>query len=117
MKYRRLDENGDYVFGKGDLNFYTDVPEAPAQAVLTRLKLIQGEWFIDTSAGTPYQSQILGMGRLATYNFAIQQRIVNTLGVTELVDYASSFNAATRKVMVVASIETAYGTATVTTTL
>lgn len=59
-------------------NFYANQPEAVAQAVQTRLALAQGEWFLDTTAGTPYNTQILGAGTIAYYDAAIQQVILDT---------------------------------------
>src|SRR5260364_424406 len=55
MRYRRLDAAGDYAFGRGLSDFEQDTPEAVAQAVKTRLALRFGEWFLDTSDGTPWR--------------------------------------------------------------
>ena len=117
MLYRKLDSNGDYTFGKAAGNFFKDIPEAVGQAVLTRLKLIEGEWFLDTSIGTPYNSQILGMGKLNTYDGAIQNVILNTQGVTALINYASFVDPNTRAAGVSATINTVYGTTAVQTNL
>jgi len=111
VKYRRLDENGDYVFGKQANNFYVDVPDAPAQAVGTRLKLLTGEWFLDLSEGCPYNPQVLGNRTLSTYDMAIQQTITETPGVLRLVDYSSEVGN-DRDLTVVATIDTIYGQAT-----
>ena len=46
MKYRKLTENGDYAFGRGGADMHADTPEAVGQAVLTRLRLFAGEWFV-----------------------------------------------------------------------
>lgn len=114
LEYRRLDENGDYVFGQGKGNFYSNTPEAVAQAVKTRLDLIEGEWFLDTTEGTPYESQILGAGKTNTYDQAIQVRILGTPGVTKLLQYYSEINPVTRKLSVTCEIDTVFGTAEVT---
>ena len=53
MKYRKLTENGDYAFGRGGADMHADTPEAVGQAVLTRLRLFAGEWFVDLKEGTP----------------------------------------------------------------
>ena len=114
MMYRKLTENGDYTFGMQGGNFYKNTPEAVAQAVKTRLGLIQGEWFLDTEAGTPYNSQILGAGMVATYDRAIQEVILGTQGVTEIVSYSSSVNSSTRAASVECTINTVYGQTTFT---
>lgn len=110
LEYRRLDENGDYIFGQGKGNFFVNSVEAVAQAVKTRLDLIEGEWFLDVTEGTPYESQILGAGKTNTYDQAIQSRILGTPGVTRLLEYYSSINQITRKLSVNCKIDTVFGT-------
>lgn len=108
MKYRKLDENGDYVFGLGPTEFFTDEPAAPAQAVVTRLLLSTGEWFLDQTEGTPYKDGILGTGTSSTYDQLIQERILDTPGVLSIDDYASVLDAS-RNLTVAAKITTVYG--------
>lgn len=115
MRYRTLSASDDYTFGQRA--FLVDSPEAVGQAVLTRLRLARGEWFLDTTEGTPYQQEILGMGRVATYDAAIIERILGTPGVTELVSYSSNLDRRTRAATVEAVINTQYGQATVSVTL
>lgn len=113
MRYRKLDENGDYTFGQNGSNFYVDSPEAVAQAVQTRLGIAVGEWFLDIYYGTPYQSKILGAGAVATYDGAIQGVILQTAGVTSITQYNSSVDPVTRHASVNATIDTQYGRATI----
>lgn len=113
MRYRALSATGDYTFGGGRSSWLVDSPEAVAQAVLTRLKLAQGEWFLDTTVGTPYKQKILGMGRVATYDAAIIEVILGTPGVTSLVSYSSNLDRRTRQATVEAVIDTQYGQATI----
>ena len=117
MKYRQLDSNGDYTFGLGGGNFYQDVPAAVGQAVLTRLKLFEGEWFLDTTYGTPYNSQILGAGTVATYDAALQEVILNTRGVLSIASYSSGVDPRTRAAAVNCTINTQYGQAQIATNL
>jgi len=107
MRYRKLDANGDYSFGQGMANFYVDSPQAVAQAVETRLRLQTGEWFLDSTEGTPYQSEVLGTGTAATRDAAIQLRIAETQGFKELLSYSSNVDG--RKFSVEATIDTIYG--------
>lgn len=59
MRYRMLDTNGDYVLGMGESEFLSG-PEAVAQAIVTHIKLLFGEWWEDVNQGTPLFQSILG---------------------------------------------------------
>lgn len=109
MKYRRLDENMDYTFGKGNDNFWIDVPDAPGQAVLTRLKLELGQWFLDLEDGTPWNTRVLGKYTGNTRDPVIRARVLNTEGVRFLIAYSSHFDPETREWGVDMTIDTNYG--------
>lgn len=111
MRYRKMDSAGDMQFGAGQADFYRDQPEAPAQAVLTRLRLWMGEWFIDVTEGTPYQQAILGKHTGTTVEPAIRKRILETEGVTSIESFSLSTDPDTRKTTVAAIVNTEYGTA------
>jgi hypothetical protein len=117
MRYRKLDVNGDYVFGSGSSAFYIDVPEAPAQAVQTRLGLFTGQWFLDTTEGTPWATGVLGKYTQNARDVVIKERIIDTPGVLSLNSFNSAIDSATRRLSVSATITTAYGTAQVQITL
>src|SRR5260363_358626 len=87
MRYRRLDAAGDYAFGRGLSDFEQDTPEAVAQAVKTRLALRFGEWFLDTSDGTPWASRVLGQSAREAVDWTIRERILGTEGVTRINRY------------------------------
>ena len=114
MIYRKLDEFGDYIFGGNLSNFFKDQPEAVAQSVVTRLKLWEGEWFLDIIEGTPYIGGMLGKYTLADTNNLIKERILNTEGVIEITEYSSNFDPDLRKFSVSVTISTIYGEATIT---
>lgn len=117
MRYRKLDANGDYVWGHQQGDFYRDQAEAVAQAVQTRLKLFTGEWFLDVTDGTPWTTQVLDKYTSDQYDAAIRDRILGTPGVVQISAYSSSVNSATRTLTVTATIDTQYGSATLTTTI
>ena len=117
MRYRKLDAEGDYVFGGGAADFLVNTPEAVAQAVLTRLRLLRGEWFLDTTAGMPWDTDVLGKYTSGKYDAAIRMCILGTQGVTELTSYSSTADPETRVLTVTATINTIYGTTTVQATL
>lgn len=109
MIYRQLDVNGDYQLS----SFLQNSPQTVGQAILTRLLLWRGEWFMNTGEGTPYLQDILG--RNSNYNMEIKARILETEGVIELTDYASSIN--NRNLTVQCTVNTIYGITQINTTL
>lgn len=115
MRYRALDADGDYQLGRSAQDFLQDSPDAVAQAVKTRLLLLRGEWFLDVTEGTPYATEILGTGTTPTYDLAIRSRILGTKGVTAISSYESARNG--RALTVSATIDTAYGRASVSAVL
>lgn len=58
MIYRALDKDGDYVMGSSS-QFLTG-SKAVAQAIVTHLKLLLGEWWENVNLGTPLFQSILG---------------------------------------------------------
>lgn len=108
MRVRRVDANGDMVFGGNQAAFHRDTPDAVAQVVESRLNLWLGEWYLDLDEGTPYQTQILGKYTQLTRDPEMQARILGTPGVTELAAYGSTFDPQTRSFSVSARIITAY---------
>lgn len=114
MRYRQEDADGDYTFGRGDDTWLINSPEAVAQAVKTRFELWYGQWFLDTTTGTPWMQSVLGKQRPETYNLAIRKRILETPGVNTITSFDTSVNTSSRRVIFTATIDTIYGTTTVT---
>lgn len=115
MRYRKLTSSGDYSFGLSGRSFHVDSAEGVAQAVATRLRLSEGEWFLNKAEGTPYHTRILGTAKQTTIDMAIKARILETQGVLGIADYKSSVDPDTRAVRVSATITTRYGPATIET--
>jgi hypothetical protein len=107
MRYRALDANGDYQIG---VPFLVDAP-AVAQAILTRLKLWQGEWFLDVTEGTPYLQSILAKSQ--NPDAYLKQRILSTPNVQSILSYRSNITA--RAFSVSATVQTIYGPVSVST--
>lgn len=114
MRYRREDADGDYTFGKGDDTWLINSPETVAQAVDTRFKLWFGQWFLDKTKGMPWREYVLGKQKPETYNLIIRRYILETQGVKEITAFNSEVNTSTRRVNFTATINTIYGTTTVT---
>ena len=113
MRYRKLTAENDYSIGHGAADYYRDSPETVAQAVATRLRQLLGEWFLDETDGTPYQTQVLGRHTQETYDPALRLRILETTGCTGILEYESLFDPDARKLTVRAVIDTIYGEAVI----
>ena len=117
MRVRALDANGDMTFGRGAGNFLVDSPEAVAQCVKTRLNLNQGEWWLDTTAGVAWDTQVLGTGTAQLRDIAIKEAVLGTPGVLSIDAYSSVVDPDTRVFTVSMNVTTQYGSTTVTTTV
>lgn len=110
MKYRALDQNDDYFFGQRRRMFLTD-REAVAQAIKTRLRLLQEEWWEDQSDGLPLFQRIIGTfggeENLGGVDLLIQERILSTPGVVNIRRFERTFEK--RRYTYTALVETEYG--------
>lgn len=113
MRYRKLDANGDYTFGNGQLDFYRDEPAAVGQSVMTRLLLWLGEWYLNIDEGTPYMQGILGKYSQSVADTTIQERVLATENVTDILNYESSIEPNKRDLSVTFDLDTAFGPTTV----
>lgn len=113
-RYRALSTLGDYTFGQSAANFLVNSPTMVGQSVQTRLLLWRGEWFLDTSEGTPWLQNILGTRTKPVYDLAIQERILATPGVKSIVSYTSQLQPG-RKLLVQCTVDTIYSADAVST--
>jgi hypothetical protein len=111
--YRKLDENGDYTFGRR--NAFHSETEAVAQAVLTRLLHFKGEWWENLVEGTPFFQEVAG--RFFPYaeyptqvDLIFSERILGTQGVSEITAFDSQINTQTRTYSASITIKTIYET-------
>jgi hypothetical protein len=101
------------LYGASQLEFLINSPDTFAQAVQTRLALLTGEWFLDKTEGTPWNTQILGVRTQSTYDRAIRDRIAGTQGFKSIVKYSSNFDGNTRKLTVNAVLDSIFGVVTI----
>lgn len=111
MLVRRLDSSWDMTFGHGLACYYRDNDECIGQNIKSRLLLILGEWFLDVSAGMPWQT-ILGMkpARMIDLEREVRQRVLGTEGVVDITAFNVGFNSATRRATLVITVLTIYAT-------
>jgi hypothetical protein len=108
MKYRQLSPTGDYTFGQSLGGFYTDNQQAVIQAIQTRLKLNQGDWFVDITQGVPWNTEVLGKSSPNTRDIVIKSVILGTPGVTGIVPNTWSATFANRRLSITCSVTTIY---------
>lgn len=108
MRLRMVDSTGDMTFGQSLGNFQTDTRGAVAQLISSRLRLWYGEFFADTSDGTPWAQDVLGNRKTSTYDEAIKERILDTPGVVSIKNYSSTL--VNRKLSVSVDVITQYDT-------
>lgn len=109
LSYRPLSEDGDMTMGLFPLTGL----DAMNQALLTRLKLYDGEWWEeeDIEDALPMMTRMLG-GPLTEENMAylelmIVDRVRNTVGVTDVTDISSERIG--RRYLFTCSVDTVYG--------
>ena len=113
-KYRRLDADGDMLFGRGAESFAQGV-EAVRQAIETRLKLLRGEWWERPADGLPLYQQMLGrpctQAQKELMDLLVTERIADTRSVTRVYDAQSAFDG--RAYRFTCNVQTEFGTTTV----
>lgn len=88
MRIRKVDSNGDIVFGQPD-DYLVNSKESVALLLKFRLNLWLGTWFANTQSGVPYLQEALGKKKVHVVNAFIQETIRQTTGVLEILDYFS----------------------------
>ena len=109
MRYRKLDENGDMVFGSGRNDYLTDI-EAVRQACKTRMLLLQGEWFENKADGLPFFQQIGGsFNNLDAIKKIIRERLQSTAKVISVTNVEVNLDRDSRLLSFSANVQTEYG--------
>ena len=121
MIVRALDINHDWTFGRGKNNFLSGI-NAVAQTIQTRLLSFLGDCFFSIDSGIDWFN-MLGSKNSLALDAAVRAVILNTLGVTSLVELSLNIDNA-RNIPLVYTVTTSFsslsnpnGTVTVTTNL
>lgn len=105
MIVRALDQNHDWTFGKGKNDYLKDAA-AISQNIDTRLNCFLADCFFDVSAGVDWFN-LLGGKDQTKFLLNINSVILNTEGVTAIVDTSVSVDSA-RRISVSYSVNTIY---------
>lgn len=106
MIIRAVDGNNDWLFGAG-LNNYASNNAAIAFLINYRLRSFLGDCFFDMGAGLNWFN-LLGSKDQTALSLAIQATIINTPGVTSLLQTNILFNRQTRGVQIQYTVSTVY---------
>lgn len=83
---------------------------AVAQNVLTRLRLIRGEWELDVNEGTPWFDEVfVDNPDIRRIEITLKERIIDTPGVVGLISFDLDFDASTRALPVAFEAESEFG--------
>jgi hypothetical protein len=78
----------DLDMSSGDIALCHTEPDCIAQTITIRLKTLAGEWFLDTSVGIPYLTEILGHKLNERFlRHLIMPTLQTTLGVLEITNF------------------------------
>lgn len=89
-------EEGDLVFQNSACPIVTNEGDVVAQRLYIRLRTMRTEWFMNLSYGVPYQT-IMGIKiDKNKIDSILQQQVLNTEGVREIVTWSSTFNSSNR---------------------
>lgn len=108
MIYRKLDQNGDYVFG-GNQNSYISDAKAVEQAAVTRLRQLIYEWWEDLEDGLPLWQQILASRDKKQATKIIRERLQKTKYVKSILSMETDWDNDKRTFVFRASIDTEFG--------
>ncbi len=93
---------------QGNISLATGM-EAVRQHVVWRLRFIQGEWFLQQDAGTPYREGVFAEVDAATAAQLVKSEILKVEGVVDVALIETTIDRHTRKLSVRAEIDTEFG--------
>lgn len=92
--------NDLHLTSQGHLATVADAASV-GQHVRQRLMTFAGEWFLDTTVGVPWLTEILGKGYdPALAEAVVKAEILDTDGVTEITSFSVGFTRSTRALIV-----------------
>lgn len=107
MRFRGIDANGDWVFGKGRNSYLRD-NEALMMNIKTRLLSFLGDCFFDTEAGIDWWN-LLGEKDMKSILASVQRVVLRSSNVKRVLDIEYNLNRNTRKFSITLSVEFANG--------
>ena len=78
--------------------------DATRQAIIRRLRLFIGEYFLDATAGTDWFGGVLGKTRQDFAEATLKNRIITTPGVIGITEFSLTSEPTERRIIVQASV-------------
>jgi hypothetical protein len=101
-------ETGDLYLTEFDLQLVKEI-DFIEQSLRIRLRFFTGDWFLDTTAGIPFYSNVLIKNpSIPNIENILKARILETEGVTALLSFDIS-NITNREITVTFKVRTDYG--------
>lgn len=115
MKDLKLDlDTHDLYIANYDLALADDI-ERVRQSLTIRLKTFNGEWFLDTTQGVDYYNTVfVKTPNLSAIEAMFKSTILSTPDVNKLNSYTQTFDRKTRQITIEFSVDTTFGTTTLT---
>lgn len=111
----------DIEFLNGELQMVDDSANDPAQikqALRHRLLFFRGEWFLDTTVGLPYFTEIMvKTPNIPNIAAIIKSEILMVSGVISISQFDLNYDIPNRKLIVNFTVSTIYGSTTITETI
>ncbi len=107
MIHRLVDQNGDWVFGRGHSS-YAHGLDAILLNIKTRILSWRGDCFFALREGVDYNN-ILGYGTKDALELAIKRVLLTSKGVRRIVTFTLALKNQNRQVSIKAVIDTTYG--------
>jgi len=105
-----LDKETHDLFITGNELQVVDVADQLEQNLKIRLQFFNAEWFLDINNGLPFYSDILVKNpNIPNVDSIIKAEILGTIGVLELLEYVSTFDASLRTYTVSFTVRTEFG--------
>lgn len=107
MKFRTIDSNGDWTFGKGLNNYSRDI-NAIELDVITRIKSWKYDCYFAMQEGIDYKN-FLERGQQLFLESDLKRYILQTNGIIRINSFSSSLDRETRKLTIQTFLLSIYG--------
>lgn len=103
----------DLMVNNYDLSLVSGIDRV-RQDLSIRLWFFYNEWPLDTSKGLPWYAVLGGKYDAGKIEAVVKETILDTADVTKIVEYSQVFSDSARKLLIVFSVDTTFGTTTLT---